>query len=81
MKDADFIAPPCDCAECRQAGVSHLEIRRDPYTGRWLHGYELRRWWTSFNAYRASARAAVGLKGRHAAGLERLAVREPGSEG
>lgn len=43
MKPEDFIGEPCTCGECRQAQVSQLPSRRDPWTGKWLHGYPLRR--------------------------------------
>ena len=45
LKAEDFIGPPCDCVPCRQADVSDREIRRDPSTGRWLHGMDLWRWY------------------------------------
>ena len=45
MKVQDHIAPPCSCPECFQAGVTDKELRRDPRSGRWLHGHELRRWY------------------------------------
>ena len=51
MKTQDFIREPCSCGECQQAGVSALEQRRDPWTGKWLHGYDLKRW------YQGSGRA------------------------
>ena len=43
MKAADFEREPCFCGECQQAGVSERPQKRDPRTGKWLHGYELRR--------------------------------------
>lgn len=43
MKREDYEQQPCSCAECRQAGVSHLFQKRDPRSGVLLHGYPLRR--------------------------------------
>lgn len=43
MKRADYEREPCTCGTCRQAGVDQLNQRRDPYSGKWLHGYELKR--------------------------------------
>lgn len=43
MRPADIQGPPCDCPECRQAQVSDKPILRDPDTGKWLHGYPLKR--------------------------------------
>ena len=83
MRDADFIGPPCECPECKQAGISSLPTRRDPYTGRMLHGYPLRRWYAAAAAFRVKARQAVGSKGRHQAGFEPLVLvggREPGED-
>jgi hypothetical protein len=80
MRDADFIGAPCACPECSQAGVSDQPIRRDPRSGRWLHGYDLKRWLQAQQDFMRAARAAVGPKGRHAQGFEPL-VREPGQEG
>lgn len=81
MKGADFIAPACSCPECRQAGVTMLEVRRDPHTGMLLHGYALKRWYAARDTFMRGARQAVGVPGRHAKGFERLATREPGEEG
>lgn len=53
MKIEDFIGPPCGCHLCTVAGVSNLEIRRDPWTGRWLHGVDLRRWYQARERFRA----------------------------
>lgn len=84
MKIEDFEEPPCGCALCVQADVAHLPIRRDWSTGVWLHGYDLKRWYAARERFMTAARQAIGPKGRHASGLERLAVkktREPGEEG
>lgn len=80
MKPADFVGRPCDCPNCRQAGVTELAIRRDPRSGEWLHGYDLKRWYDAKARFEQAARAAVGERGRHAKGFERLASREPGSD-
>lgn len=45
MNPADYIAAPCACGACVQARVDHLEQRRDPWTGKWLHGYDLKHWY------------------------------------
>jgi hypothetical protein len=81
VRDADFILPPCDCPPCRQAGVSAEPGRRDPYSGRILHGEELRRWYEAKDKFVKLARKAVGSRGRHEKGFERLVQREPGMEG
>lgn len=77
MRREDYIGPPCRCGECVQAGVSEQEQRRDPRTGAWLHGHDLRRWLEARDTFLRRARAAVGPKGRHAAGFEPLARKEP----
>lgn len=76
MKAEDFIAPPCACGECVQAGVSDQELRRDPHTGRWLHGYALKRWYEQRDAIFPKLRRMIGAKGRHAQGFEPLARKE-----
>lgn len=45
MKREDFEGPPCSCPACFQAGVSEQPQIRDRYTGKWLHGQDLRRWY------------------------------------
>lgn len=45
MKREDFEGEPCSCAECSQAGVTDKPLIRDRYTGVWLHGYNLKRWY------------------------------------
>lgn len=72
MKTADIFGEPCGCGECLQAGVATERTRRDPYTGKMLHGYELRRGLDAFAEFQRLARAAVGPRGRHAKGFERL---------
>lgn len=73
MNVQDFIGPPCSCAACGQAGVTDKAIRRDPHTGEMLHGYRLKRWYDAFENFRTRARQAVGERGRHAHGFERVA--------
>lgn len=86
MNDADFIGPPCDCPECQQAGVAGEQIRRDPQSGRWLHGYRLKNWYAAKADYDAKVAAyridpmASGHRGKRARGV-RLVEREPGMEG
>lgn len=80
MKREDFIGAPCSCGECVQAGVSHEEIRRDPDSGRWMHGYSLKRFYENYARFKREARAAVGPKGRHQGGFERIATKWPGDE-
>jgi hypothetical protein len=46
------IGHPCDCPECREAGVTHLALVRvppDEYCSvpHWLHGRALGRWWAA----------------------------------
>lgn len=72
MKTEDFVQGPCACSECHQAGVTELPQRRDPRSGAWLHGYHLRRWHEARAAFMTQARAAVGARGRHANGFEKL---------
>lgn len=89
MKPEDIFGPICGCGECRQAGVAEERTRRDPHTGRMLHGYELRKGLDAFAAFQKAARAAVGPRGRHGKGFEKLvtpldfscATRDPGEEG
>jgi hypothetical protein len=73
MKTEDFVGPPCDCPDCRQAGVTDLNTKRDPWTGKWLHGYDLKRLYEAQQKFLREARAAVGRPGRHAQGFERVA--------
>lgn len=42
MKREDFEGEPCFCAECSQAGIAGERPRRDPYSGKILHGYSLK---------------------------------------
>jgi hypothetical protein len=77
---ADLTAEPCPCGECLQAGVTEERRRRDPHTGRLMHGYELRRWLDARDKFMQTARAAVGPRGRHQQGFERLVSREPGED-
>lgn len=74
MSQKDFIGPPCDCGACRQANVDALEQVRDPRSGKWLHGYQLKAWYGARDKFREAARAAVGPRGRHASGFEKLAA-------
>lgn len=73
MNRADFVGPPCGCGECVQAGVSQLPQRRDPHSGRMLHGYDLRGWYLAYERFRAAARAAVGPKAPRGGGFSKLA--------
>lgn len=43
MKREDFEGPPCHCPDCVRADVTEKPIRRDYRTGKWVHGYELRK--------------------------------------
>jgi hypothetical protein len=43
VKYADFEQAPCQCVECVRAGVHEKPQRRDPWSGKWLHGYDLKR--------------------------------------
>jgi len=63
MKTQDFIREPCSCGECQQAGVSALEQRRDPWTGKWLHGYDLKRWYQAKDTVREKFNAMISGKG------------------
>jgi hypothetical protein len=68
----NFIGPPCPCIPCEQAGVSTKPQVRDRHTGQWLHGAQLRRWHEAREKFFTEARKAVGARGRHAAGFEKL---------
>lgn len=43
VRREDFEREACTCGECVQADVSGKPQRRDPGTGRWLHGHDLKR--------------------------------------
>lgn len=73
MKVEDFITGPCGCGECLAANVAEESQRRDPHTGQWMHGYQLRRWLDARKRFQELARTVVGKKGRHANGFEKLA--------
>ena len=75
----DFIGSACDCPECRQAGVTHLRLRRDPHTGAWLHGARLRSWYAAKAAFIADVKA-LNLKTPRGGPLAKLVEREPGSD-
>ena len=53
--------PPCGCDLCVSAGISDRRIHRDPYSGEWLHGEDLRRWHEARDRFRALAEHA-GLR-------------------
>lgn len=62
MKREDFEGSPCSCVPCREAGVSDKPIIRDYYSGRWMHGRELRRWHEEKAKFQARM-AALKVKG------------------
>ncbi len=72
MNPRDITADPCGCGECIQANVANERQRRDPRSGALIHGYALRRWLDARDAFVKTARAAVGAKGRHGSGFEKL---------
>ena len=51
MKHEDFQQMACACGDCQQAGVSALVQVRDPRTGKFLHGYDLKRWYVARDAF------------------------------
>lgn len=51
----------CQCAACVAAGVQDRRIRLDPYTGEWLHGDALARWYGGADAM-GIANVEYGLK-------------------
>jgi len=59
MKREDFVAPPCNCLECRVEKVNDQELIRDRVTGKWLHGRSLRLWYEAKARCLREARAAV----------------------
>ena len=78
MNRADFVQPPCVCGECVQAGVSGLEQIREYQTGKFLHGYDLKRWYAARQQfYDVMAAAQIKQFGAVAVRLSR----EPGEEG
>ncbi len=82
MKPADLYGPVCGCQECRAAGVEREQTRRDPATGRLLHGFELKRGLEAFARFQREARAAIGPKQARGGGFTRLVrERDPGEEG
>ncbi len=56
MKRRDFEQDPCSCGECVQAGVADKRQLRDPQTGRWLHGYDLKRYYDEADRHFAAIR-------------------------
>lgn len=76
-----IVGDVCGCDECVAAGVATERMRRDPDTKQMVHGWALRRGLDAFGEFQRMARAAIGAKGRHCVGFERLAKREPGEEG
>ena len=72
MNPAEIQREPCQCHECIVAGVSKRPQRKDPHSAEWLHGKSLARWWQARDDFARKARAAVGERGRHASGFERL---------
>lgn len=65
MTRDDFERHPCDCGECRQAGVSDRPQRRDPQRGDWMHGYRLKGYYDSRADFLARVQA---IDARKAAG-------------
>lgn len=43
----------CSCGECRQAGVTHLPMRKSPQTKDWMHGYDLKRYWAAADRFKS----------------------------
>jgi hypothetical protein len=80
LKPSDFIGDPCGCGECLQAGMSTLPIRRDPFSGEWLHGYALKRWYDAKEQYRRATQQ-VATKAPALAAAARVVDRQPGEEG
>jgi hypothetical protein len=63
VKREDYERAPCACGDCHQAGVSHLNQRRDPFSGKWLCGYELKRLYNAKEACLAMAKQLAAKKG------------------
>ena len=63
MKPEDFIAQPCACPACEQAGVSDRDQIRDRVSGAWLHGYDLKRWYEAKDAFWRRFHETVAGKG------------------
>ena len=78
MRPSNYQGPPCDCHECVAAGVSDKPIRRDPYSGKMLHGWPLARWWMARDKFVDAVKGIA--KGRTGGGFEPLVSREPGED-
>lgn len=74
MRIEDIEQPPCACGECVQAQVTDKPRRRDPRSGRLLHGYELKRW------YQAKDACLTSLKAKFP-DVATVLDREPGQDG
>jgi hypothetical protein len=51
VKREDFEQAPCACGACVQAGVSERPQKRDPKSGAWMHGYQLKCWYEAQDAF------------------------------
>lgn len=58
---SDFEQAPCPCGECVQAGVAGFPQLRDWSSGKWLHGYDLKRVYEAKDAFWKKAHEAFGL--------------------
>lgn len=47
VKPEDFEGQPCACKDCRAANMETRPIIRDRFSGKWLHGNDLRRWYAA----------------------------------
>jgi hypothetical protein len=63
VKWEDFEREPCGCGECVQAGVSGRPQKRDPQTGKWLHGYDLKRLYQAQDSFWKKFKAMASTKG------------------
>lgn len=63
MNRRDYVRDSCTCGECQQAGVSDVLQVRDPHSGKWLHGYELKRVQDAADRFLESYKAAMKPKG------------------
>jgi hypothetical protein len=43
VKREDYEGPPCHCEACVMADITDKPIRRDYRSGKWVHGYELKK--------------------------------------
>ena len=76
---AKLLGPVCGCDECHAFGVGTEPQRLVPSAAhfggsRLIHGRELSAWHKAKSETLSALRRAVGARGRHASGFERLSL-------